>query len=134
MTSFAAPTAGDDKAADKTLPGPPLSAMIGAMLGFGWLTLRQAQEALKGGRLDDAQRLLAQPGVQGYKRTWELLQHLARAYAERGEKHLRQDDAGAAWADLLKAEHTGAAEPAAANLRQALTRLGLAEIRALLEA
>ena len=103
------------------------------MLGFGWLTLRQAQEALKGGRLDDAQRLLAQPGVQGSARTWEVLQQLARAFAERGERHLRQDDVAGAWADLLKAEHTGAAEPAVVNLRQALTRHGLAEIRALLE-
>src|SRR5436190_19541829 len=108
--------------------------MIGAMLGFGWLTLRQAQEALKGGRLDDAQRLLAQPGVQGHKRTWEVLQQLARALAERGERHLRQDDPAAAWADLHKAELTGASEPAVASLRQVLTRFGLAEIRALLEA
>src|SRR2546429_7402220 len=123
MTGLATRIAKDGKAADKTLPGPPLSAMIGAMLGFGWLTLRQAQEALKGGRLDDAQRLLAQPGVQGHKRTWEVLQQLARALAERGERHLRQDDPAAAWADLHKAELTGASEPAVVSLRQALTRL-----------
>src|ERR1700677_760558 len=79
-------------------------AMLGPMLGFGWLTLRQAQEALKGGRLDDAQRLLAEPGVQGNKRTWEVLQLLARAFAERGDKHLHLDDVAGAWADLLKAE------------------------------
>ena len=29
------------------------------MLGFAWLTLRQAEEALKKGRLEEAQRLLA---------------------------------------------------------------------------
>src|SRR5438552_771839 len=117
------------------LPSPDTLThmMLGPMLGFGWLTLRQAQDALKGGRLDDAQRLLAQPGVRDHKRTWELLQQLARAFAERGEKCLRQDDVAGAWADLLKAEQTGAGDPNAANLRQALTRLGLAEVRALLE-
>jgi tetratricopeptide (TPR) repeat protein len=103
------------------------------MLGFGWLTLRQAQEALKGGRLDDAQRMLAESGVQGHKRTWELLQQLARAFAERGEKHLRLNDVAGAWADLLKAEQTEAGEEAAAKLRQTLTQLALAEVRALLD-
>src|SRR5262245_23475590 len=104
------------------------------MIGFGWLALRQAQEALKSGLLDEAQRLLSQPVVQGQKRTWELLQQLARAYIERGERHLRHDDPAAAWADLLRAEQTGVSEPGTARLRQSLTRLGLAEVRALLEA
>src|SRR5438874_3675335 len=104
------------------------------MIGFGWLALRQAQEALKTGLLDEAQRLLSQPVVQGQKRSWELLQQLSRAYVERGERHLRHDDPTAAWADLLRAEQTGVSDPAAARLRQTLTRLGLAEVRALLEA
>ena len=104
------------------------------MLGLGWLALRQAQEALKSGRLEEAQRLLAHPSVQGNKRGWEVLQQLARAFAERGERHLRQDAVGLAWNDLLRAEQADPAEPAAARLRQALTRLGLAKLRALLEA
>ncbi len=104
------------------------------MIGFGWLALRQAQEALKTGRLDEAQRLLSQPVVQGQKKSWELQQQLARAYAERGERALRQDDPVAAWNDLLHAERTGITEQAAVRLRQALTRLGVAKVRALLEA
>jgi hypothetical protein len=104
------------------------------MIGFGWLILRQAQEALKGGLLEEAQRLLSKPAAQGQKRTWELLGQLARGFAERGERHLRHDDPAAAWADLLRAEQTGVTDPGAARLRQALTRLGLAEVRALLEA
>jgi tetratricopeptide (TPR) repeat protein len=103
------------------------------MFGLGWLTLRQAQEALKGGRLDDAQRLLAQPNVQGYKHSWDTQQQLARAFAERGQKYLRQDNVAAAWADLLKAEQVLATEQTVIDLRHALTRLGLAEVRALLE-
>ncbi len=104
------------------------------MLRFGWLTLRQAQEALRTGCLEEAQRLLAQPAAQGQKRSWEVLQQLARAFAERGERQLRLEDPAAAWADLLRAEQTGVSDPAAVRLRQALTRLGLAEVRALLEA
>jgi hypothetical protein len=103
------------------------------MLGLGWLKIWQAQEAIKNGRLEDAQRLLALPNVQGHKHTWETQEQLARAFAERGQKHLRQDDAGSAWADLFKAEQVLATEPAVGGLRQALTRLGLAEVRALLE-
>ncbi|MCI0463955.1 MAG: hypothetical protein L0Z62_44040 [Gemmataceae bacterium] len=98
------------------------------------MALKQAQEALKTGCLEEAQRLLNQPGVQGQKRSWELLGQLARAFAERGERQLRLEDPIAAWGDLLKAEQTGISEPAAVRLRQALTRLGLAEVRALLEA
>jgi tetratricopeptide (TPR) repeat protein len=104
------------------------------MLGLGWLAIRQTQEALKNGRLEEAHRLLGQSAVQGHKRSWELSEQLARAYAERGERHLRRDDPVAAWNDLLLAEQVGASETAALNLRQALTRLGLAEVRALLEA
>jgi tetratricopeptide (TPR) repeat protein len=104
------------------------------MLGFGWLTLRQAQEALKAGRLDDAQRLLAPPSARGQRGAAGLLARLARAYAERGERLLRQDDPEGAWRDLLAAEALQPAERAAARLREALVRLGVAEVRALLQA
>jgi tetratricopeptide (TPR) repeat protein len=104
------------------------------MLGLGWLILRQAQEALKQGRLEEAHRLLNQPTLQGHKRLWELLQQVARAFAERGERQLRRDDAVAAWNDLLLAEQATPGDSAAARLRSALSRLGLAEVRALLEA
>lgn len=104
------------------------------MLGFAWLTLRQAQEALKSGRLEEAQRLLCQPAAHGHKRSWELLQHVAQGFVERGERHLRHDNAAAAWNDLVAAEQMGAADTATFRLRQDLTRLGLAEVRTLLEA
>jgi hypothetical protein len=104
------------------------------MLGLGWLALRQAQEALKTGRLEEAQRLLGQPSVQGHKRSWELLQQLTRAFVERGERHLRGEDPAAAWSDVLRAEQLGVSDSGAVKLRQALTRRGLAEARSLLEA
>lgn len=104
------------------------------MLGFAWLAFRQAQEALKNGRLEEAQRLLGQPGAQGHRRAGELTLQLARAFAERGERHLGRDDAEAAWRDLLQAEALQAADKGGERLRRALTQLGLAEVRALLQA
>jgi tetratricopeptide (TPR) repeat protein len=104
------------------------------MLGFAWLTLRQAQEALKNGRLEEAHRLLNQAGAQGHKRSWELLQQLASGFAERGERHLRQENVESAWGDLLRAEELALGDATAARLRQALERLGLVQARALLQA
>src|SRR5260370_29698842 len=98
------------------------------MLGFAWLLHRQAQEALKTGRLEDAQRILAQPKAQGQRGHGELVTKLAQAFVERGERHLQQDDPEAAWRDLLEAEqlHQGD-DKAARQLRVALCRVGMAE-------
>jgi tetratricopeptide (TPR) repeat protein len=104
------------------------------MLGFAWLTFRQAQEALKNGRLEEAQRLLGLPGAQGHRKLEGLLAQLARAFVERGERHLRREDSEAAWLDLLRAEQLQTAEKSTDRLREALTRLGVAEARALLQA
>lgn len=104
------------------------------MLGFSWLTLRQAREALKNGRLEEAHRLLCQPDALGHQRSWELSRELARAYVERGVRHLRQDDAEAAWVDLGLAEQINPSDAAAERLRKALVRLGLAQVRGLLQA
>jgi tetratricopeptide (TPR) repeat protein len=104
------------------------------MLGFAWLTLRQAREALKNGCLEEAQRLLSQPAVQCHRGASALLLQLARLYVERGERHLRNDDVEQAWRDLLQAQQLQTAEKSTDRLRQALIRLGLAEVRALLQA
>jgi hypothetical protein len=104
------------------------------MAGFAWLTHRQVKEALKHGRLEDALRLLTRPEADGERGHAGLLARLARAFADRGERTLRLDDAEAAWRDLLQAEHIQAADATAARLRAALTRLGVAEVRALLQA
>src|SRR5205823_160105 len=104
------------------------------MLGFGWLALRQAQEALKNGRLEEAHRILCQSAAQGHKKSFGLLQQVVRGFVERGERHLRLDDAEAAWNDLLQAEQLDRDNRDADRLRQSLVRLGLAEVRALLQA
>lgn len=102
------------------------------MFGFAWLTLRQAQEAIKTGRLDEAQRVLRLPTLRNHRRTGELLVRLAAAYVERGERHLKREDTEQAWCDLLLAEGLQTGEKSSDRLRQALTRLGLAELRGLL--
>jgi hypothetical protein len=104
------------------------------MLGSGWLTLRQVRAALQNGRLEEAEQLLNQPSVRGHRKSWDLFHQLTRGYVQRGEKHLGQDNAAAAWDDLARAEVLAPADPTAQKLRQALTRLGFAELRAALEA
>lgn len=103
------------------------------MFGFAWLTVRQAQEALRNGRLEEALRLVEQPAVRTHRRAGELLTRIARAYVDRGEQHLNRDDVIAAWADLLQAEQLGVAPRVAERLRKGLTSLGLAELRAILQ-
>ncbi len=104
------------------------------MLGLGWLTLRQAQEALENGRLDEAHRLLSQPEVQGHKGASPLIRQVAQGFVQRGDQRLRHDDIAAAWNDLLQAEKLGCTDNEAARLRQELTQRALAEVRKLLEA
>lgn len=104
------------------------------MFGFAWLALRQAREALKQGRLEEAHRLLTQPAIRDHRATGELLAQLVRAYVARGERCLKREDAEGAWRDLLQAEQLQTAEKSVDSLRQALVRLGIAEVRALLQA
>jgi tetratricopeptide (TPR) repeat protein len=104
------------------------------MIGFAWLQLRQAQEALAKGRLEDAQRLLGDTCLHGHKRVYDLLQQLARGYVERGERELKHENAEAAWQDLLHAEELKIADSGAEKLRQALTRQAVAEVKAVLQA
>jgi len=104
------------------------------MFGFTWLTIRQAREAIRHGRLEDAQRLLSQPALEGRRGVIGLLGQVARGYVERGERLLRNDDAEGAWRDLLQAEQLRAGAKSGNRLRNTLTRLGIAEVRALLEA
>ncbi len=104
------------------------------MFGFAWLALRQAQDAIKDGRLEEALRLLDDKTAQAQRGSGALLVQLARAFVERGERHLRRDDAEAAWSDLVQAEQLKTAERGTERLREALSRLGLAEVRGMLQA
>ena len=104
------------------------------MLGFGWLTLRQAQEALDNGRLEEAYRLLCQPDVQGHKGASPLIRQVAQGFLRRSEEHLAHKNIAAAWSDLQLAEKLGGSDSAAVAVRQRLIKVGLAEGQKLLEA
>src|SRR5258707_9083791 len=97
------------------------------MLGFAWLTLRQAEEALKAGRLEEAHRLLGQPFAQGHKRAWEMLRQVARKFVERGRHRLNHADPEAARHDLQMAEQMGRAANDAGELKEDLIKAGKAE-------
>ena len=99
-----------------------------------WLTLRQAKEALQNGRPDEAHRALAPLVGEGHRKAWQLTRDVAIAYTQRGERYLRADNTDAAWKELLAAESLNTGEMPVAGLRTALTRIGLAECRAALEA
>jgi tetratricopeptide (TPR) repeat protein len=104
------------------------------MFGFAWLAIRQAREALKHGRLEEAHRLLTQPAIRDHRAAGELLAQLVRAYIERGERCLKQQDVENAWRDLLHAEQLQTADKSVDPLRRALTWLGIAQVRTLLQA
>jgi hypothetical protein len=99
-----------------------------------WFTLRQARDALRGGRPDEARRLLDPLVADGYRKAAKLTPEVAGGFLTRAERHLRADNVDAAWADLLAAEAIDPGAARAVRLRQTLTRLGLAECRAALEA
>jgi len=104
------------------------------MLGFAWLALRQAQEALKNGRLEEAHRLLCQGAAEGHRKSWALLREIGKGFVDRGQRHLRHQDAPAAWNDLIAAEQLGINNSTAGKLRRDLALHGLQEAWALLKA
>ncbi len=104
------------------------------MFGFAWLGIRQAREALKHGRLEEAHRLLTQPAIRDHRAAGELLAQLVLAYIQRGERCLKREDVESAWRDLLQAEQLQTAEKSVDAFRRTLVRLGLAQVRALLQA
>jgi tetratricopeptide (TPR) repeat protein len=104
------------------------------MLGFAWLTLRQAEEALRAGRLEEAYRLLGQPVAQGHKRAGDMLRIVSRKFVERGKQRLNHGDTEAAWHDLQMTEQMERADHDAGLLRQDLVKAGMAEAKTLLQA
>jgi hypothetical protein len=99
-----------------------------------WLTLRQAKEAIRAGRPDEAHRRLDPLLAEGDRRAAKLARDVACGYASQGEQFLRKDSPDAAWPLLILAESLNTGESRVAELRSALTRLSLAEARAALEA
>jgi hypothetical protein len=99
-----------------------------------WLALRQAEEAVKQHRPEEAHRLVEPLIAEGYRKAWRLAREVVKAYVARATKSLDQNNAGPAWGDLLAAEALNTGEKAVAELRQTLSKLGLVQANAALEA
>lgn len=100
-----------------------------------WMIKYQAREALKNGRPDEAQRLLDGLIAAGYRKAWALRDEVVRAYLDRGERALRNDDIESAWLELNRATAVASpTDPAVMHLRDVLVRLAVAELKAMLEA
>jgi hypothetical protein len=104
------------------------------MLGFSWLAFRQAREALKAGRLEEAHRLLCQPCTIGHKRSWEMLREVTRGLVARARHHLEQGDLSAAWNELVAAEHVDGSQTDVCEVRHLLIQRGIEQARNFLQA
>jgi hypothetical protein len=98
------------------------------------LKLREAEEALKGGRLEEASRLLNQGDLQEFLPAKRLLAELARRFAERGQAHVARGESLAGWHDMERAGKLGADDEKLAALRKELIDHGLAEAEQYLQA
>jgi len=100
-----------------------------------WMALKQASDAAANGRPDEAHRALAPVLEAGYRKAWRVAREVVKAYCMRATRSLDRDNtADAAWRDLLAAEALNTGEKCVADLRVTLTRLGLVQCRAALEA
>jgi tetratricopeptide (TPR) repeat protein len=99
-----------------------------------WLAVRQAREAIRTGQPEEARRIVEPFVHEGYRKAIRVNREIATAYRLRAERHLRNDNPEAAWKDLLSAESLNTGEPDLTVLRKTLTKLGVAECRAALQA
>ena len=98
------------------------------------LRLREAEEALKSGRLDEASRLLCQGDLQQFYPAKKLLAKAAAQMVARGQTHARNAETSAGWRDLQSAEGLGAAAEEVGTLRRQLVDMALAEAEKFLAA
>ncbi len=98
-----------------------------------WLALRQAQEAVSAGRPDEAHRQLEPLLAEGHRRAYRMAREVVKAYIARARQALDQHNPDAAWRDLIAAESLNTGEKAVTDLRLALSRLALVQVRAMLE-
>src|SRR5688572_23477432 len=91
------------------------------------LRLREAEEALKNGRLDEASRLLRDDELRKYFPAKKLLANAARQMVARGRLHAQKAETAAGWHDFQAAAELGAEADALSQLREKLMELAVAE-------
>lgn len=103
------------------------------MLGRWRVAIKQAEEARRAGRLDEAQGLVGQPDVRDHKQAQQLRAKLVADLLGRAGRRAAADDLQGAIEDLATAERGGAALDALAAARLAAAEHVVGEIQALLD-
>ena len=98
------------------------------------LKLREAEEALRSGRLEEAGRLLRTGGLNEFLPGKQLLEKVARQIAERAKRRVSVGQTLDGWRDLETAAEMGADANLVDGLRQRFVEQGLAEVEAYLKA
>jgi hypothetical protein len=98
------------------------------------LTLRQAEEAVRADRFEEALDLARRPEVADHCQAGQLRNRVALRLIERAREHARQGHSQAAWHDLRQAELAGASSVKLLQARGELTERGVQEVRASLNA
>jgi len=84
-----------------------------------FLRMKQAETALKDGRLDEAYELLGEADVRDHRRGQELTSQLVQALLDRGRGHLENDQPEQAHTDAAKAQQLGGNLQEVAQLQSA---------------
>ncbi|MBX7167536.1 MAG: hypothetical protein K1X74_14495 [Pirellulales bacterium] len=98
------------------------------------LKYREAEEALKQGRLDEAGQLLNDGELRGYLPAKKLLAKVAQGLIDRGNARLQRGETAAGWRDAQTASQWGAQWQVVAGLRRELLDKGMQEVRDFLAA
>jgi len=80
--------------------------------------IKQAQGALRKGRLDEAYSIAMAEGLREYKQCQDLLEKLVAAFVKRGQEHLQADRSEDALADAGRAQEITGNRPEIAALRE----------------
>ncbi|HEY4310750.1 MAG TPA: FHA domain-containing protein [Pirellulales bacterium] len=98
------------------------------------LKVREAEEALRQGRLEEASRLLAERGLLEFLPAQRLMAKVAHEMTQRAQKQFVAGATMAGWQDLATAERLGAEQAELAGLKQQFVDRGLCEAEAYLTA
>ena len=98
------------------------------------MQLREAKAALRGGRIDEACRLLNQDKLREFWPAQQLSSHVADHLIERARDKVQAGNTSAGWRDLQTASHLGGKDAKLRAFRGELMVRGLAEIKDDLEA
>ncbi len=98
------------------------------------LKLREAEEAVKGQRLDEARDLLNQHGLREFLPAKRLAAKLATELALRGQLRAGRGESAAGWSDLEAAADLGCGPELVSSLRQTLIEQAVAEAEGYLQA